>query len=106
MDHYCSEHQTPYRKYEKNGNSWYSHALANGGYHNEPKEAPSAPKPQAVTDFKSESMFMCNAMNNAVALVNGGKTNILKLDSTYKRILAILEGKKEPEDLDNWPDSQ
>lgn len=67
----------------------------------------SKPIPEAqFEDSKVNSMFACNAMNNAIALVNGGKVDITKLDSAYKRILAILEGKKEPEDLDNWPDSQ
>jgi hypothetical protein len=33
-NHYCQEHQKEFRRYEKDGNAWYSHRQG-GGWHNE-----------------------------------------------------------------------
>lgn len=54
-------------------------------------KAPVATKPQVNTD----SMLMCNAMNNAVAMVNAGTVGTDQLQSTYKKLLNIL--RNEPE---------
>lgn len=102
MEHFCNIHRVPFKKFEKDGSSWYSHKTDDPafpkGYCNEPKEASSAPKPTApaqTSDFKSESMFMCNALNNAVALVNAAKVDVGQLEATYKKLLNIL--RNEPE---------
>ena len=39
--HWCQQHQTEYRRFEKDGRSWYSHRLPDGaGWHNEPSSQP------------------------------------------------------------------
>jgi hypothetical protein len=36
--HYCQEHQTEFRRFERGGQVWYSHRMADGKWHNEPPE--------------------------------------------------------------------
>lgn len=37
--HYCAEHNIAFTRHEKDGESWYSHRVEGGAYHNEPKTA-------------------------------------------------------------------
>ncbi len=43
------------------------------------------------TTNHSDSFFTCNAMNNTVNLIVGGKVEIKDLEDCYNRILKILE---------------
>ncbi len=43
MNHFCDLHDIEYTKHEKDGESWYSHKLANNKWCNEGKEAKEAP---------------------------------------------------------------
>lgn len=102
--HYCDLHQTNFYRNEKNGKVWYSHKTDDPafatfkGYHNEPKAETNGNTalPQGVTKGfpvkNNDSFFTCNALNNTVQLIVGGKVELKDLEPTYKRLLKVLEG--------------
>lgn len=121
----CPLHNQPMQAKDGEFGPYHSHIIKDVGFcngkkitpfKNKPVQATSAPQltPQGVPaiggyeDPKINSMFACNAMNNAVAMVNAGIIADKSLGAAYRRILSILEGKKEPqpEDLDNWQEGQ
>lgn len=59
----------------------------------------SNPAPKANVD----SMYQCNALNNAVSMVNAGTIQVSQLRETYRKLLSILTEK--PEELDQWSGS-
>lgn len=46
---------------------------------------------KSVSDKRQDSFSTCNAMNNTVALIVGGKIEIDKLEECYRKLLVILE---------------
>lgn len=50
-------------------------------------------RPNGQVAKRHDTMFVCNAMNNAVALVNGGTVDLKQLEDTFNRVLEILETK-------------
>jgi hypothetical protein len=105
--HYCTSHNTPFYKNEKNGKVWFSHKTDDPafatfkGYHNEPKPEIKGTNgntdlPKGVTKGlpakNNDSFHTCNSLNNTVALIVGGKVELKDLEPTYKRLLKVLEG--------------
>ncbi|MCL5784410.1 MAG: hypothetical protein M1142_03595 [Patescibacteria group bacterium] len=98
--HYCQLHRSKFYRNEKqvNGDAkvWYSHKILDGqGFcvEKETSETKPAVGQSIFTDrivSPSKYMFMCNAMNNAVALAAGGKIELDQIGSYYKRILTEL----------------
>lgn len=98
--HYCQVHRSRYFKNEKERNGelkvWYSHKILDGqGFCTEKevqRNKPAVQQRMFDTQVTSPSryMFMCNAMNNAVALASNGKIGLDQIGSYYKRILSEL----------------
>ena len=108
MNSFCNIHQVSMEqrlsktKFDDNGQPKAYFAHMNDGkmcFGRPEKPSANGFKP-AVKSVNSDSMFMCNALNNAVALVTAGVVPVEKLGDAYKRCLAILTEKTE--ELDKW----
>lgn len=98
--HYCQIHNSKFYKNEKHVNGeakiWYSHKILDGQGFCVEKETPGMKPTVQQRIFTDQSvstskyMFMCNAMNNAVALASNGKIELDQIGSYYKRILSEL----------------
>lgn len=98
--HYCDEHQTKFYKNEKvdpvTGETkvWYSHKKADGTGFCSEKENGKVEQLSLTLPEKSQnqlqSIFACNAMNNAVALAANGKIGLDQIGVQYKKLLSEL----------------
>lgn len=94
-EHFCEEHQVAYRKFEKNGKTWYAHHDdENDAWCNEVKKdsKPATPSYHApAPKFDSDGMLKCNAMNNAIATINADNESKWEdLEAVYNTILEIF----------------
>jgi hypothetical protein len=101
-NHYCVEHRTKFYKNEKvdpvTGETkvWYSHKKQDGTGFCSEKENQVTESKQLSLDLPQKSsnqmqtIFACNAMNNAVALAANGKISLNQIGEQYKRLLSEL----------------
>jgi hypothetical protein len=102
--HYCQTHQTKFfknEKFDKNGelSTWYSHKLANGVGFCTDKEGQTnriTTQPKLFDGVvlsqqnPNRSMYICNAMNNAVNLASNGAIGVDQIGQYFQKILGEL----------------
>jgi hypothetical protein len=104
QQHYCEKHQTKFYRNERTDATgqlkvWYSHKMLDGaGFCVEQNDKATAHEitPRSKGSLKADTnsyntIFACNAMNNAIALANSGKIELNQIESYFKKILTGLE---------------
>ncbi len=100
--HYCDQHRSKFYRNEKPDKKgdlkvWYSHKIMDGsGFcvekaeRSEPRQLLLPNEREIAISNPQQNMFVCNAMNNAIALACNGKIEVSQIGLYYKRILSEL----------------
>lgn len=96
----CQEHEKPFSEKSPNkaGKYWHVVDFDKNEFHSVTKEEYDALPGEMETETreplegsKANGMLICNAMNNAVSMVNQGTIQIENLELYFEKILSAME---------------